>query len=1477
MKSFGATIVSLLAVMAGAASSAADAADTVGLIDAENPTAGWSFGNGPEFPGATGSLDAGAGDDEAGALVLTGDFSQGGGYVQASRKLGDLYPDALRMQVRSPHDDLLTMRIIDASGQCHQIRLRVNQNDAWQNVEFPLRRFFERMGKPGAVPGVVRYEHWGGAKDGRWHGPAKSIHFLRRKRSGVNTPILALRQLTVTQSALPAEKAQRDEPDSLKWVPLLELIEGQSEWNFFKGRELKGSDGSFKLLAAEELPGDEANTLPNGHLLRMTGDFTGPGYVGLSRGLSWVQVRSLEALQLKLRTSTATSFTVRIVDATGQTFQRKNIKLNNDGRWNTYTYDIQKLTTSEAWGGANDRKWHGSPRGIVLMLNHRSGNEGKPTLDIADVRIQVAVGSTVEAPSFKHGFEGAAPTEGWSLTGDVAATDADPAEGERALRLSRGIDQLDQVTRATGPAFAARPGAWDVRAAMRSALESPDNSFRGVLRLQWLDGSGKAVDSVVLADQFGINDWAAVRKRVTAPAQAVTGRFRVEMLKAHGTVDIDALAASFVAAGSHEGKRIDRALIRHERLGNLLYPGDDPTMSIAIEAVRPLPAEQRTVRYTLHDYWGNEQGAARTAALEADGRNKARRFVYRGQLDLSGLPLETGRYYEVRIAVPEADGEAFEDFRSLAVLPEAPAKQHPWQEIPFTSRNWDNRIKDYILLSDRLGLRTVGLRANISAKPPYKAGVAQYKLARELDMGVVLNNEIWKIEHHRKGYQDYTEEVLREGTRNLVEKYAMDGNAIMTLGNEPPLIESRVLEVKEPYRIVYETIKSINPNITVVGTAIGPQDMYLKHGIGAHKDVYDMHTYGDPAAIRKMMDRYETLFEKYGHRKPIWSTELGLNSQGLTRRVVANNMIRKFASFFAKGGENASWFTIYYPDPKAKLHGGSEDSHNTFDGRYRIASPRLDAITYYNMVNGLLDKRFVEEKRYPGDIEAYLFRDDEGRCFQVLYSDRQESDVMLPLEGVGAVTLRSIDGTVSRLDAAGEGVTVRVGPDAILLEYDNGPAKLPDALDPAQITLHAPPSKMIHGGSVVVAVETPGTAAVQAPPGWKVEPMQADGATQRFQVTAPAETSARITPIAVSSSDPEGRVRGLIHMLIPVTGQITAKIMPLPKDMPQGPGVRLTIQNRADTTKDITWSVDVDGEVVMRSGRFKLGAIESPSVRIDASQSGEGGLRIAPQGRAVIDLPMPDVDLTKLYQVRAAVEDDQGQGISQRRWMGGFATAVRADTLISIDGKLDEPGWSVVAPTAVDGDHHFRVIKKAEGVSRTDADDLTGHLRFLWDDQYLYMGIEVTDDVHVSAIPGYPVWRQDGLQFMFAPGRGDPSISGKIDIGLGQTVDGPRAFSYLTADPAQKTGPIDDVKIAIVPNGRGQGGRTYEIALPWSRLSPFKPGLGENIGVTVAFNEDDGPGRSSFLSWFGDVQTKQIDGTADLLLTNEQGDWPAPQ
>ena len=119
-----ALLLALSAVLHFAAPARAE--DAVPLISSGNALAGWTFDNGREFPGATGGLtvDADAKHDGHDILKLVGDFTKGGNYVQAGRKIDKVDVRELTMWVRNPDADKFTLRLSDAGGQTHQIVMK---------------------------------------------------------------------------------------------------------------------------------------------------------------------------------------------------------------------------------------------------------------------------------------------------------------------------------------------------------------------------------------------------------------------------------------------------------------------------------------------------------------------------------------------------------------------------------------------------------------------------------------------------------------------------------------------------------------------------------------------------------------------------------------------------------------------------------------------------------------------------------------------------------------------------------------------------------------------------------------------------------------------------------------------------------------------------------------------------------------------------------------------------------------------------------------------------------------------------------------------------------------------------------------------------------------------------------------------------------------------------------------------------------
>ncbi len=1049
---------------------------------------------------------------------------------------------------------------------------------------------------------------------------------------------------------------------------------------------------------------------------------------------------------------------------------------------------------------------------------------------------------------------------GWTGDGKVTVDATTAFKGRRAVRLERAPEAAEQPCALTGPAFALAPGTWELALACKCDLESPDNSFDGVAGVELLDAAGAVTATVKLADVWGQSNWQRFSRRVETPATAVAARFFARVNKASGQFWVDEMTATFIAAAGKKASPIDRIVFDTAQMGNLLFPEDARTVTVTVVANQPLPADRRELNWVLRDYWGAECGVAGAAAL---GTEQARgdKFAYAAAIDLGAAPLAAGRYYELHAELTPAEGaEPFRNHTSLAILPPPITKRYKPEEIPFSSRNWDGRVPDFFHLADRCGVRITGLWSSWDVEPPYTPHAPTIEVAQKLGMGIISGTPCGIVEHRRPGWEKVTDAALRAGVRRWIETYGRQRPLLFTLGNEPPVIAERLPANVAAYKAVYEEIKKIDPGIIVIATSVGPVEEYFKAGFHHYCDVVDFHVYGDWQEIPLVFKEYDRLFAKYGDRKPIWSTEIGLNSHGLPRQTVARTLIKKVTSFFACGGGNMCWFDFGYPDPDAKIADDPTSAHNVFDCRYAPRyCPKLDAIAYYNMINGIAVKKFAAQKVYGDDAHAFLFRDRDGHCLQVIWKEKGRLDAFVALPGVRAVTAIAIDGRRAALDAGGKGLTLTIDEDPLLLLYDSAAASLAETLEPPAARFAALPESVVKGGAVTLALAEAAAAELSAPASW---PVQKTG-DAAWRLTAPENTAAREGDVIVKLADGKGGCNGELRARITVAGRMAARLLPVAAGATgQAPGVRLILQNNAEARQELRWRLTLTGAFPMERGRYDMLAPVAPTAYF--ADNAEGVATLDAQSSAEIVVPLAGVDRQTIYRLKAVVADPSGRVIECERHMAGFVRVPRAKSKIKLDGAMAEPDWRDAPVEHLNEArqfYSFRADKAWQGAA-----GLSGELRFLWDNEYLYLGVTVRDDVFVNNKVGGDIWAGDGLQMMVDPARDRPVKVGKYDLAMALTKNGPQAWCYLAADGGAPAGEANDIVVAAKRLDPARGDMNYTVAIPWSRIAPFQPAPGANLGLCVAINDDDGPGRDCHMNWFADIESKQVDTVGDLIL-----------
>lgn len=991
------------AILLLVSTSLANAQQSMPLIDSQQKLGGWTFDNGKEFPGAVGSLELKHAEQPT--LVLHGDFSQGGMYVQAARRLPDVPIDTVSFEVNVPRGvEKLTTRLIDGTGQCHQLNIRLGDKGGWQQFSFPVARYFASLEAGAPMDIVTGYEKWSGANDGRWHQPGKLLVFLAG-REALSEGSISFRNVLLQPTPPKVEIAKSIRLDELG-------EEGTGSWQYNNGNEFPGAKGSLSIVRG---PSDGKQAL------RLSADFSGGGrYVGTRNSLAAFDAKLTTAIELQVRSDEVKEFSLRLVDSSNQTHQRHGLKVIADGQWHAMTIDPEKIAGGEHWGGANDGQWHGAVKLMEVMLNGRSSDSPSMALDLGDIRINAIVEGQRSLHAWKEDFEG--DNVNWSGEGDTST--------QSQLTLRRSLEDLQQPTVATSPRFPIQRGTWEFTYRWQSKLHSPDNSFHGAVAIKTFDESGKPLATYPLAIGYGESDWASVSTLVKFPPAAKTAQWDVRLNKTYGEFSIDDLSATRLVVQPAEPS-VESIRIASTAVGNLFYPGDPIEFQVTVPTSKTLDIRDRQLSLEVRDYRGDV--VARPSEVVLNPVDGKRQREYQAKVTLSADTLNVGQFYELHLSIPQGEGDPVTEFSGFAILPEAVSKQYRPEQIPFTIRNWDSRIGDYFYLADRLGLRMMGVWGGWSNKPPYKPHLPGLDLVQKLDAKWVTGTPCSRVED--EGFKNITEESLSQGMTNFLKEYADEGLAMIALGNEPHGKGQVVLDNVKAYRAVYEAVKAFDPKIHVIGTSVEPNDEYFQAGYQNYLDSYDFHIYEHYTNVRRTMAEYRELMQKYDAVKPIHSTELGLNSQGQARLAVATELIKKCTVFFAEGGETVSWFTIMYPDKDGNARGQFGDAHCVFDCKFNNYNPRLDAVTYYHLINSLGVKKFREEKQHPDGTQEFLFVDDQGACLKVVWNDEGKKVVDLDVAADAKVDVIRIDGLRKHIDADRALVSVEVSKEPVLVLY----------------------------------------------------------------------------------------------------------------------------------------------------------------------------------------------------------------------------------------------------------------------------------------------------------------------------------------------------------------------------------------------------------------------------------------------------------
>lgn len=206
-------------------------------------------------------------------------------------------------------------------------------------------------------------------------------------------------------------------------------------------------------------------------------------------------------------------------------------------------------------------------------------------------------------------------------------------------------------------------------------------------------------------------------------------------------------------------------------------------------------------------------------------------------------------------------------------------------------------------------------------------------------------------------------------------------------------------------------------------------------------------------------------------------------------------------------------------------------------------------------------------------------------------------------------------------------------------------------------------------------------------------------------------------------------------------------------------------------------------------------------------------------------------------------------GMAQALTVRSSLTIGRAAEAPVIDGRM-ESVWTTGEPHAI----ARSLLGERPGLA-----DSSAYFRTLWDQQYVYLFVEVNDDALVNEV-GFP-WEDDSVEIYL---DGDAAH-------LEQYDDNDFQYVFRWRDPEVHVGvrsapPDPSVRFAQV---RTASGYALEVAVPWSGLGG-QAEVGRRLGMDVHVNDDDDGGqREAKIAWAAEVDDAWEHPSAFLPLVLE--------
>jgi hypothetical protein len=240
-------------------------------------------------------------------------------------------------------------------------------------------------------------------------------------------------------------------------------------------------------------------------------------------------------------------------------------------------------------------------------------------------------------------------------------------------------------------------------------------------------------------------------------------------------------------------------------------------------------------------------------------------------------------------------------------------------------------------------------------------------------------------------------------------------------------------------------------------------------------------------------------------------------------------------------------------------------------------------------------------------------------------------------------------------------------------------------------------------------------------------------------------------------------------------------------------------------------------------------------------------------------------DLPPMSQIVGAVTQITQMVSSAKR---GMATAaVQAQTALCVP--------KASGPMKMDGDEQAWAAVPAQSIEHvaytapSSPEDLSASFKTLWDDQALYLLVDVVDDKPVK--DSVEFWLDDTVEVFIDADNSKSGVYGDKDYQYHFTWEGSQ-FTSAHSKGESRFKKLEGVVSSAVTTGKGY---RFELKFPWSTLG-ITPRPGRRIGLDVHVNDDDDGGdRDTKLMWHteNDIAWQQPKALGTIALGGLIGWW----